>query len=354
MTSLDKYISLASPSAKGSVKEAVTTALLMYLFAAINFNEFRAYFQKETGDDFDRHVRTKMVCDTDVMYQVKFPLYAAVGKADTVVGLRQEARKRGLLVKDATLVDHLTEEDLSDYLLGLRPKYKALSIEKFRHEIGQAWLRNKTNTFNFAWYKMRFLCNWGLDLSDIVDDCAERTLRALMLQYPLIENRTHFNNLYKQTFRQAGLKLIKHYTAKRRSVFDESGNLRRFSVDYDLPDNPGSAVDLVGTSGLTGHDDSASDDVLTVRSVLERGNLSNQEQSLMLYLMGETDDDFEAWLSSQYHVPLKDKDAKEYLSACCAYLHIPRSRLAELQTMLSQGVMTAPPPRKIEVPLGWG
>ena len=360
MTSLDTYVKQAAPNAKGSLREELVHSLLRYLFSTINYSQMRKEFQGLAGVDFTRDIRNSMVRDPSVMYNVKFPIYLAV-TSSTKAKARDLAKKNNLHLKDVTLLDHVFDSDLRDELAELAEKYRPLTIERFRSEIERAWLINQANSLNFVRFKLRFLCNWGLQIPDLVADCTGSAYHALLLQYPHIQSRVHLNNLYKQSLRQAGLKLIAYYTSQNRSVFDTSGNLRRFSIDYDNPDSDQTS-DLLGTSqvatGLYGGDYMQQGQLENVRTVLLHGGLDKSEEKLVMYLMGETDEIFETWLKKKYKLSPSRALPKTYLKACCDYLDISLSRLQEIQEMFKSGVLPcnkkpALIPKIARLPLGW-
>lgn len=352
MTSLDRYVQEAAPSVSGSVRENLLYNTVAYLLSGLKFNELQQVFRQDAGADFTREIRHRMVNDPEVMYHVKFPLYWV----SSDVSLRQaraDAKLQGLRLKDSMLVDMVVEDgSLKDHVTTLKQTYKPLTIDRFKKEVARAWQNNNQNAWNFARYKLRFLCNWGMKITDLVSDCTEGAYYALLLQYPMIQNRVHLNNIYKQSLRQAGLKLIAYYTAQSRSVFDTEGNLRRLSLNHEVD---GQEIQFEGSpeeaAGLMGYTYEQNEKAMYVRSVLQGATLSRREKRLVHYLMDDTDEGFEEWLAVN-PTTLHDKDPAAYLTACQQYLQLPSTSIERLRHLLSQGVIRGSQPLLVQ-PLGW-
>lgn len=347
-TCLDAYLDMVKEEGEVSPSFNRDDALIMtmrYLFGEWTLATMQDKFMAKNGLEFDRRIRKLMVSDPTVMYQLKFPLYQAIchdGDRDAKVAY---ALEQGLAADDVELLDlALKVGPLRNYFKRLVScGYRALSINDFQREIDKALRSNRSNTQGFVHAKMRFLRHWGLNTEGLVGDCESRAFEALLNQYPVFESRLHFNNLYKLSVRQAGLKIINYYTTKGRNVFDESGEYRKSAMEVETRD--GNVVDGydqgwdMPSSGLTGHQNSNDEEVLQVRSLLGSGKLDRQDREFLSLLVGETTPAFEHWLMDAHNIQNVDRVVTactpRYRRLVMEFSQYPIAKLRRIQDMMA-------------------
>ncbi len=341
MSCLDKYVTMAAPAASEDLKEELSYHVLSYLFAGTTLPKLRETFQDLAGTDFTRAIRHEMVTDPVVMQNTKFALYNSVPCIEgNYRSHTQTCLKLGLPKESVSLVGLTRESGLKRHLVKLAETYKPITLDKFQSEVARAWDENAKNVMGFARFKLRFLMHWGQRLDHLAADCAASAYESLLVQYPRIQSRVHLHNLYKQFVRQAGLKLIKHFTAQRNTVFGSDGNLLKLSLDY--VDEEGEHVEDLDsrTDGFKFSCMSEAEANSNLWMGLSNANLTDQESKLIEYLMGETDYGFEKHvrqiIGSMSELRQKPR---AYLEVCCDYLDIDSAQLYRLQTWISEGKM---------------
>lgn len=353
MTCLDPYLSMAATEA--SVEPSLACCdrpraiLLGYLFGAFNLAELQSRLERVFGFGFERSVRSQMVADRRVMCVMKFALYQTVAarhRYRTLPELRRYALSVGLPEEDlpliALVINHAGLSAHFDNLLD--SGFKSMSYAKFSIEINRAIVTNEVNTKRYAYAKLRFLSRWGLTQDDAITDCTSRAFEALLLAYPIIKSREHFHNLYKLSIRQAGSKLIAHYTTQGRNVYDENGKSRTDRINAVGQDgNEYSILDVAEdesmSSGLTGGDSHNEEATMVVHQLLTSTELSEQDKQFLTLLAGQTDTAFERWMQDERDVQDVERvingQTPRYRRLVMEYLRYPTTRLRHIQHLLT-------------------
>lgn len=361
MTCLDPYLSMAATEvgldANLACCDRPRAILLGYLFGAFNLDDLQTRLKRTFGFSFARSIRKQMISDKEVMCGMKFSLYqtiAARHRYRTLPELRRYAVSVGLAEQDLPLVQLVLEHaGLSDHFdTMLQAGFRAMSYAKFKIEIDHAVEVNTKNVRGFAYSQLRFLQNWGQSVEESITDCQSAAFEALLLRFPLFQTRAHFHNLYKLTVRQAGGKLIAHYTTQGRNVFDEEGNFRKARLEVDVDDSTFSVLDSgggapssdltganSGLGGLTGGDEHHEDAAMQIHSLLSNPELNEHDHNFLKLLAGETDVHFERWLVEERAIQDVERvingATPRYRRLVMEYLRYPSTGLKRIQHLLT-------------------
>ena len=342
MSLLDRY--LKGPSGALLHFEKARRILAGHLFGALSIVETCDRLAT-LGFYFDRPVRTRFIRDPEII-RLKFPLYVAFCHSSRFAD-REEllsfAHEQGLPESESYLLDLVMEGPLAKHLARLKAAgYKPLSAAAFQRELDRVVQETAANTKGYVLRSMRFLMGYTLTLDELIADCVSGAFEALLQQYPIFENRAHFQNLYKMALRQAGQKIIKYYTADCRG--SSGGSLVRFNYDplRPLACDESDQEEITPESmqvGLYGND-ADYDSILHVRRVMQSGRLRDRDLHFLELVVGLTDSAFEVWLQEQVldieAVILRGADGTpRYIRLVRQYLGYTAKEMATLKRILS-------------------
>ena len=337
MTCLDKYLEVKQEGRSRPFSLDKARAILLgYLFNAMDYSMLKERLTV-MGVVVDRSWRHTLVADSRVLVEFKFPFYRALARAGADYAksresVMQEAIGFGLNESDLPLIDLACDHPgLNRHLPNLIQRFTPLSQEAFDREVTRTITKNAGNTRGFVFAKMRFLQRWGITIEDSILDCTSAAYESLLFQYPRFEGREHFDNVFKQAVRHQGLKKVEHYTAQSRSSFQVGGDYRMETLEsYHEGEIAGTDHDLVVGAGI--EDDAQ----VQVHQLLRSGYLSHQDKQAISLLVGNTDPEFDDWLSEQgeSHLGVGD-NARRLRRLVLRYLDYPESRLGHIRDMLS-------------------
>lgn len=272
---------------------------------------------------FSQRHRKALMDDGDCLVSLKFGLFKAVtANAKSAAHRRNIGVRNGLAESDFDLLDERTYPKLHKHIKALGKKYSALSYSSFQRYAERARKESVSNLRGFFMKKLTFLQNYGITREDIAGEVYAGTYRALLITYPRFETYAHFLNAYRRYSRQTGLRLIEDYTRKGNNVFDENGNLLKFSLDFETGDDSGDYLSDYCGSNFT--IDTASQH-LHVKEVLE--NLNTNQLRLFELLLGVKSDSFDAYLQKNDREVAKlyrqGDRSRDVVMAVLDYLSLP-------------------------------
>lgn len=320
--------------------------ILGYLFNAYNLSELQAKYQKHFNIHFPRFMRKRMIANSRLMHNIKFPLYQTVcarSKFKTVPDMINFAQSQGMHADDTYLINMVlnTPVLLAHFEKLVKQGNIPMSKERFQQESTRAISNNKNNTTVFVRYKMRFLKLWGVTEGDSVADCESGAYEALLFQYPVFESRLHLHNLYKRSIRQVGLKIIAYHKTQRRSVYNQDQEYRKSALEIENADGISSAHDQgwdLPSANLLGNCWHNEEEVLQVRKVMSSPYINSKDKEFFALLSGDTTDDFDGWLTQVHGIKNVDKvvlsGTAKYLNLVMSYTDYSNTRLDFVQNLL--------------------
>jgi hypothetical protein len=278
-------------------------AVLEYLFRVKNVRQVTKLF-RQLGLLFSP-IKDPLISNGYLMKNVKLWLYYRHCNGATL-GLTSMFEVR---VEDYKL-HHYVSSTLDKHFRSWRyAGYKALTLIGFDRSVFKVYTSVETYTKKFVYRKMRFIVNaQSVTPLDLVNDCRDKALAALMHKYPCVETMLHAQNLARRTIKNHGMNLIDHYTTQSRNrtirnpdgTFSnnviplhslETGSDLTQSLDWYMADATGGRIDSIREC------DASRDLKITVKNLLS--SYSGKRKAFITLLMGGYNQQFSEWLHSQ-------------------------------------------------------
>ena len=286
------------------------------------------YHTKKLGLNFKQYDRKALTEDGDALISVKFGFYRAMcfDGAKNFAHRKSYALANGLCEEDLDLFDQDKYPKLHKHVAQLKKKYAALSYEKYSRLLQKAINESVSNLSGFFQTKMVFLLNYGYEMQDLKAEVMARACRAALIHYPRYDNYEHFRNAYRRFSRQQGLILINEHTKENANVFNEKGELLKFSLDYSTDD------ELLETGYLGNYTPDTSEGSVFLGQFFD--DLTESQQKVMGLLTGVKSEFFERTLKqtdriSYYRYMNGVRDSKIVLHIL-DYLSLPYSEYTAL------------------------
>jgi len=236
------------------------------------------------------------------VFNLKAFLFAVVAY-ENKVPVKKLAIKYKIRKEDVNLVRFLSNKKLHDSLLEYTYKYKAFSLEDFKHETEWMLKEVDVRTRKFIMRKKKFIMrSFNIDLEDFVNDLMLLGIRGLIMQYPCFESQLHMLNHLKNTIHNRGINFIKYFTRNKRNA--TGGNRVSYDILIDglfLPNKEKGTQtisDLAGNNFISnniGNMENTADLEISVAQLLKSAKTEKRKLMIKL-LMGKQDKDFTKWL----------------------------------------------------------
>ena len=277
---------------------------ILHILGKYNAYGLRSQYKKRFGKELPMKYRTELTLNSDITYPIKFGVYRIMREPERFKGHNHELRYLNSLGGNTDISTDcdfymiaMQDSELQEYVSHLaKNEYPVMSRYRFEDMANRVIHKTKNNVTSFAVKKLIFLQAWGMSVEDVVQDISTSAYRSMLNFYPKIDTELHAENIFKNSVRQAGGKLIQSLTGKDKNVFDEDGNYRQHTLTLST-DNEDYEVDGLD-AGWAGNFTADCSSSLFVKEFITQ--LSSGQDKLLKILLGIESDNFEEWLKEHH------------------------------------------------------
>ena len=288
---------------------------ILHILGRYNAYDLLDQCKKRFNVNLPMKYRTEVSLNSEITFPVKFGLYRIMREperfADDKQAMRYVARLSNLNLEEDCEHYWLAKNDpeIIEYVNGLaRKNFPVMSRHHFDDMVNKIIYKTKTNVTSYVLKKLIFLQAWGMSVDDIIQDISTSAYRSMLNYYPKIDTPLHAENIFKNSVRQAGGKLIQNLTAQDKNVFDGEGNYRQHTLTF-ASDNEDYEIDGLDAGWSNNFTADCFGSVFVKEFIAQ---LSSQQDKLLKILLGVESDNFEAWLREHHSHYVEEYQKENY------------------------------------------